>query len=38
LTGFAKEEDKHRAYECGFDLHVAKPMSVDKLKELLDLP
>jgi CheY-like chemotaxis protein len=37
VTGLAAEEDKRQAYECGFDLHVAKPMGVDKLKELLAL-
>lgn len=37
LTGWARESDKHRAYDCGFDMHVAKPMSMDTLKELLTL-
>jgi CheY-like chemotaxis protein len=37
VTGFATPEDKQRAYESGFDLHVAKPMSAEKLKELLAL-
>lgn len=37
LTGAASSEDKHRAYEAGFDLHVAKPMNIDKLMELLAL-
>lgn len=37
VTGWASEEDKRRAYEAGFDLHVAKPMGADKLKELLAL-
>jgi len=37
VTGWAGREDKHRAYECGFDLHVAKPMNLDRLKEVLKL-
>jgi CheY-like chemotaxis protein len=35
VTGRTGEEDKRRAYECGFDLHVGKPMSIEKLQELL---
>jgi CheY-like chemotaxis protein len=26
LTAFAREEDRHHAYEAGFDLHVPKPL------------
>jgi CheY-like chemotaxis protein len=37
VTAWSRDEDKRRAYESGFDLHVAKPMSVEKLKELLRL-
>jgi CheY-like chemotaxis protein len=37
VTGWTREEDKRRAYDCGFDLHVAKPMSAETLKELLVL-
>jgi CheY-like chemotaxis protein len=37
LTGWAQAADIQRAYNSGFDLHVAKPMSVEKLKELLTL-
>ena len=35
VTGRSGDEDKRRAYESGFDLHVPKPMSVEALKELL---
>jgi CheY-like chemotaxis protein len=35
VTGWAREEDQDRAYDAGFDLHVAKPMSVERLKELM---
>jgi CheY-like chemotaxis protein len=37
VTGWTREEDKKRAYDFGFDLHVGKPMSIEKLKELLAL-
>src|SRR5439155_2920918 len=37
FTGHDSDEDKRRAYESGFDLHVAKPMEVKTLKELLKL-
>jgi len=37
VTGWSRDEDKHRAYEAGFDLHVTKPMRVEKLQELLSL-
>ena len=36
VTAWSRDEDKRRAYESGFDLHIAKPMSVEKLKELLE--
>lgn len=37
VTGRTGDEDKKRAFECGFDLHVPKPMSLEKLQELLAL-
>ncbi len=37
VTGWSREEDKRRAYEAGFDLHITKPMRVDTLRELLAL-
>jgi two-component system, chemotaxis family, CheB/CheR fusion protein len=37
VTAWSRDEDKRRAYDSGFDLHVAKPMSVETLKELLRL-
>jgi CheY-like chemotaxis protein len=37
VTGWSRDEDKRRAYEAGFDLHVTKPMRVETLKELLRL-
>jgi CheY-like chemotaxis protein len=37
LTGHTEDEDKRQAFEAGFDLHVAKPMSFEKLQEVLKL-
>jgi CheY-like chemotaxis protein len=37
VTAWSRDEDKRRAYDSGFDLHVAKPMTVETLKELLEL-
>jgi len=37
VTGWSRDEDKRRAYDCGFDLHVTKPMTLEKLKEILAL-
>jgi len=37
VTGWSRDEDKRRAYESGFDLHVSKPMRVETLRELIAL-
>jgi CheY-like chemotaxis protein len=37
LTGWTSPDARQRSYEHGFDLHVAKPLGIDKLKELLTL-
>lgn len=37
VTAWAREEDKDRAYDAGFDLHVSKPVSLERLKELTAL-
>ena len=37
LTGWTKPEDRQRSYQHGFDLHIAKPMGLEKLEELLTL-
>jgi CheY-like chemotaxis protein len=37
LTGWVGPEDRQRSYEHGFDLHIAKPLGLDKLQELLTL-
>ena len=33
LTAFARSEDRERAIEAGFDVHVAKPVDPDRLME-----
>jgi CheY-like chemotaxis protein len=37
VTAWSRDEDKRKAYDSGFDLHVPKPMSVERLKEVLEL-
>jgi CheY-like chemotaxis protein len=37
VTAWSRDEDKRRAYDSGFDLHVAKPMSFERLREVLEL-
>ncbi len=36
LSGYALDDDLRRAREAGFDAHVAKPATLDRLLELLD--
>lgn len=39
VTGFGEDHDRARALECGFDLHLTKPVDVDVLRmELANLP
>jgi signal transduction histidine kinase/ActR/RegA family two-component response regulator len=35
LTGYAAESDKSRALAAGFDFHLTKPLSLEKLQQLL---
>jgi signal transduction histidine kinase len=35
LTGYGRVEDRFRAAEAGFDLHLTKPVDLDDLKSLL---
>ena len=35
LTGWGQKEDRRRAQEAGFDLHLTKPASVDAVQDLL---
>jgi signal transduction histidine kinase/ActR/RegA family two-component response regulator len=36
LTGWGKEEDRRRASEAGFDAHLVKPVSIERLTQTLD--
>jgi len=36
LTGYGREEDRLRVAEAGFDLHLTKPVSDDRLREVLE--
>ena len=35
LTGYGRDEDRARAVEAGFDVHVTKPLAEPRLRELL---
>jgi CheY-like chemotaxis protein len=35
LTGWDKEDDRRRTEEAGFDFHLAKPVSFERIAELL---
>ena len=35
LTGYASESDKSRALAAGFDFHLTKPLSLEKLQYIL---
>jgi CheY-like chemotaxis protein len=35
LTGYAGADDRRRAQQAGFDLHLAKPPSLDRLRDVL---
>jgi CheY-like chemotaxis protein len=37
VTGWTRDEDKRRAYEAGFDLHVGKPVTTEILRDVLEL-
>ena len=37
LTGYALPEDVARAREAGFDRHLAKPPSLERLRDLMVL-
>jgi signal transduction histidine kinase len=36
LTGYGQESDRRRAAEAGFDLHLVKPIDIDRLLEVID--
>jgi signal transduction histidine kinase/integral membrane sensor domain MASE1/CheY-like chemotaxis protein len=35
LTGYGQPEDRRRAYDAGFDLHLVKPIDISVLSELI---
>jgi CheY-like chemotaxis protein len=35
LTGYGQPQDRERAREAGFDLHLVKPVTPEKLQEIL---
>jgi len=35
LTGFGRAEDQQRALDAGFDAHLVKPVSAERLKHLM---
>jgi CheY-like chemotaxis protein len=35
VTGWGQEADRERAFRCGFDHHLTKPISTDALESLL---
>jgi CheY-like chemotaxis protein len=37
LTGYSSVDAKEQAYASGFDLHICKPMTAEKLQELIAL-
>jgi signal transduction histidine kinase len=36
LTGYGQESDRRRAAEAGFDLHLVKPVDIDRLLAVID--
>jgi len=38
VTGWGQEEDRRRAFEAGFDHHLAKPIAAEQLESVLQSP
>jgi CheY-like chemotaxis protein len=38
MTGYSQKEDRQRALEAGFNVHLVKPLDFDRLEELLSAP
>ena len=38
ISGYAQKEDRERSREAGFDLHLAKPVAYDALRQALSKP
>jgi CheY-like chemotaxis protein len=37
VTGYASEDDRQRALEAGFDVHLTKPVSYEQLLQRLPM-
>jgi len=35
MTGYGQEQDRRRSAEAGFDVHLTKPLDLERLRELL---
>ncbi|HXY33856.1 MAG TPA: hypothetical protein VEI07_06475 [Planctomycetaceae bacterium] len=35
LTGYGQDDDRRRAYEAGFDVHLTKPTSIEQISTVL---
>ena len=35
VTGYGQPEDQRRAFDAGFDAHLVKPVSADRLKQVI---
>ena len=35
MTGYAQSDDRRRTLQAGFDEHVAKPVDVERLQQVL---
>jgi CheY-like chemotaxis protein len=38
MTGWARESDRRRAFEAGFDRHLIKPVDAEALEALVNGP
>ena len=38
LTGYGRKEDRRRAREAGFDVHLTKPVDPEELERVLTAP
>lgn len=36
LTGYGRPEDRARALAAGFDVHLVKPVEIDRVNELME--
>jgi two-component system, chemotaxis family, CheB/CheR fusion protein len=38
MTGYGKDEDRHRSQQAGFNAHLVKPVNLEDLRQLLNEP